>query len=207
MKRYAFFLLVLLATVSCSNSGTPSESASQAVEDIIMSRRSVRKYLDRTVSREILDEILYAGINAPNGQNRQAYEVRVVDDRDFLEAVSSAVLSEGSEVATPRSATGGLFFNAPCVVFIANDTSYDMSQVDCGLLGENLILSAWSRGIGSCCLAGPVRQMKASEACAPLIRQMGFSEGYNLLYCISLGYPDESPAAKPRKTEKIRYVE
>lgn len=47
-----------------------------------------------------------------------------------------------------------MFNNAPTVVFIANDPAYDMSQMDCGLLGENMILSAWSMGIGSCCLGG-----------------------------------------------------
>ena len=40
-----------------------------------------------------------------------------------------------------------MFNNAPTVVFIANDPAYDMSQIDCGLLGENMILSAWSMGI------------------------------------------------------------
>lgn len=40
-----------------------------------------------------------------------------------------------------------------------------------------------------------------------IIDRLGFSEGYSLLYCIALGYPDEAPAAKPRKEDKIRYVE
>lgn len=203
MKKSVILFLFLLAAVSCAPS---VNNASQAVEDVIMSRRSIRQYTDRTISREVLDKIMDHGINAPNGQNRQAYEIRVVDDREFLDSLSAAVQKDVAGERVPRAARS-LFFDAPCVVFIANDTSYDMSQIDCGLLGENIILSAWSMGIGSCCLGGPVRQMKASEACAPLIRQMGFSEGYNLLYCISLGYPDESPDAKPRKADKVRYLD
>ena len=80
-----------------------------------------------------------------------------------------------------------MFRNASTVVFIANDKSYDLSQIDCGLLGENMILSAWSMGIGSCCLGGPTR--------------------YQLLYCIAFGYPDETPSAKPRNAEKIRFID
>lgn len=206
MKKTVFLLLVLLAAVSCSTPVNTSKYASQAVEKVIMSRRSIRKYTDQPISREVLDQVLNYGINAPNGQNRQAYEIRVVDNPVLLAEISSAVQTGDSREVDGKAAKS-IFFGAPCVVFLANDTSYDMSQVDCGLLGENIILSAWSMGIGSCCMASPVRQMKESEACAPLIEKMGFSEGYNLLYCIVMGYPDESPAAKPRKTEKIRYVE
>ena len=94
--------------------------------------------------------------------------------------------------SNPRAAEDpsfkNMFRNAPTVVFIAHDPSYDMSAIDCGLLGENMILSAWSMGIGSCCLGGPVRFMKSPEA-ADYLKRLGFSEGYELLYCIGFGYP------------------
>ncbi len=67
-------------------------------------------------------------------------------------------------------------------------------------------LSAWSMGIGSCCLGGPVRFMK-SPAAAEYMKQLGFSEGYELLYAIAFGYPDEMPAAKPREVSKVKFVD
>lgn len=39
------------------------------------------------------------------------------------------------------------------------------------------------------------------------IERLGFSNGYNLLLAIALGYPDESPAARPRKSDMVKYVE
>lgn len=99
------------------------------------------------------------------------------------------------------------FRNAPTVVFIANDTKYDLSQVDCGLLGGNMILSAWSMGVGSCCLGGIVRFMKENEEATSYMEQLGFSEGYELLYAIGFGYPDEQPEAKPRRTDKVKYID
>ena len=90
---------------------------------------------------------------------------------------------------------------------LAYDTTYDMSQVDCGLLGENIILSAWAKGIGSCCLGSAARWIKSSPSAQPYLDKMAFSEGYELLYCIALGYPDEAPAAKPRTLEMIRYMD
>ena len=76
-----------------------------------------------------------------------------------------------------------------------------------GLLAENMILSAWSMGIGSCCLGGPARFMTGSPAAADYVKQLGFTEGYNLLLCIAFGYPDETPAAKPRDASKARYID
>ena len=105
-----------------------------------------------------------------------------------------------------------MFRNASTVVFIANDKSYDLSQIDCGLLGENMILSAWSMGIGSCCLGGPTpvsyTHLRASTPeAAEYLKKLDIPEGYQLLYCIAFGYPDETPSAKPRNAEKIRFID
>lgn len=173
-------------------------TSTSQTEDMIYARRSVRKYKSQRLDRDILIQILNSGVNAPNGQGRQAYEICVVDDPELLQQMSASVYGANSS----RS----LFYGAPCVVFIANDSSYDMSQVDCGLLGENIILSAQTRGIASICLGAPIRQMKQSKDCAPFIGRMKFSEGYDLLYCIALGIADEAPAAKARKPEKVRFM-
>lgn len=205
MKKIFLLAVALTAMLSCSSdNGTTTAGDISAVDEVIYSRRSIRSYTDQAISREVLDQILDAGINAPNGQGRQAYEIRVVDDPVLLNEMAEAAL-KGAKGA-PRGGASRFFQGAGAVVFIANDQSYDMSQVDCGLLGENIILSAWARGIGSCCLASPVRMMKQSEECAPYISRMGFSNGYELLYCIALGYPAESPDARPRKSDMIRYV-
>lgn len=208
MKRVLYSIIGLMALTSCMAQTETATgcSDSEVVEKVIMTRRSIRRYTDRIVSRETLNDILKCGINAPNGQNRQAYEVRVVDSPKLLAEISEAVRKDNPGVSS-RNNAGNIFAGATCVVFIANDTSYDVSQIDCGLLGENIMLSAWARGIGSCCMAYPVRLMKESVSCAPYMERLGFSKGYNLLYCIAMGYPDETPKAKPRKDGMIRFVE
>lgn len=199
----------MAAMVSCTQQAeTPTATADDAevVEKVMMSRRSIRQYTDKRISRDTLNRILECGINAPNGQNRQAYEIRVVDNPELLAEITAAVVNDNKDNA-PKNGAKNIFANATCVVFIANDTTYDVSQVDCGLLGENIILAAWASGIGSCCMAHPVRLMKDSKSCAPYIEKLGFSKDYNLLYCIAMGYPDETPDAKPRKTDKIRFID
>lgn len=203
-KRFIYGLIGLTILCSC-HCGETTNNDADAVERVIMSRRSIRQYTHQRINRDTLNKILHCGINAPNGRNRQAYEIRVVDDPELVNAISTSVTTNKPDVL--RAGFNNIFANATCVVFLAADTTYDMSQVDCGLLGENIMLSAWSMGIGSCCMAHPVREMKASEATQPYIKQMRFSENYEMLFCIAMGYPDESPEAKPRDVEKIKYVE
>ena len=208
MKKLSILILCMMALASCSQSDVTKESPkdSESVENVIMARRSIRQYTKQTISRDTLDRIIKCGINAPNGQNRQAYEIRIVNNPQLLKEISDAVLKDNKDMSLKPGADN-IFFGATTVVFIGNDTSYDMSQIDCGLLGENIMLSAWEKGIGSCCMAFPIRLMKESESCAPLVQKLGFSAGYNLLYCIVMGYPNENPDAKPRKEDMIKYVE
>lgn len=199
---------MMLAACNENKSQEPAAAAGSAdvVTDVMMSRRSIRAYKDSVISRETLDDILRCGINAPNGKNLQSYEIRVIDSPALIDSITAAVVTDNPKVAE-RKGFKNIFVNAPCVICIAYDKNYDMAQVDCGLLGENIILSAWAKGIGSCCLGSSARWMIDSPSAKPFLDRMAFSEGYELLYCIALGYPDEAPEAKPRREDMIRFME
>ncbi|MDE6399916.1 MAG: nitroreductase family protein [Muribaculaceae bacterium] len=172
------------------------------VIETIMSRRSVRDYLPQPVGRDTMEVITKCGINAPNGMNRQPWEIRVVDNQELLSAMTQAFVNGDPKRAADSKMTRNMFRNAPTVVFIAAENN---SQLDCGLLGENMILAAWSMGIGSCCLGGPVAFLK-SDAASGFLKQLDFPEGYELVYAIGFGYPAESPEAKPRDEGKVRFL-
>lgn len=194
------------AAKDATTSETNTKDGTNAVIENILSRRSIRKYLPQAVNRDTMQIILNCGINAPNGQNKQSWEVRVVDNPDFINGLTEVYKKENPQAAN-EPGFKNMFRNAPTVVFVANDGAYDFSQVDCGLLGGNMMLSAWSMGIGSCCLGGPARFMTDSPAAAEYLKKLDFPEGYKLLFCIAFGYPDETPAAKPRNAAKVRFIE
>lgn len=190
----------------CKQEQTTATDTAKIVTDLMMSRRSIRAYKDKAISRETLNEILKCGINAPNGKNLQSYEIRVIDSPALIDSITKAVVTDKPDIAH-RDGFKNIFVNAPCVVCIAYDTNYDMAQIDCGLLGENIILAAWAKGIGSCCLGSSARWILDSPSAKPYRDRMAFSKGYELLYCIALGYPDETPDAKPRRNDMIRFME
>ncbi len=212
MKTWKIIIVVLcmILAAACApktqntteTQNTQQAEGENAVIGTIMSRRSIRNYKQIPVSRDTLNTIMECGINAPNGQNKQSWEVRVVDNPELLAQMSQAMADshDGMEFAK------NCFRGAPVMVFIARDPSYDFSAYDCGLLAENVMLSAWSLGVGSICLGSPVRFLTDNDICKPYVKKLGFSEGYELCLCIGLGYADESPEAKPRDMGKVKFI-
>ena len=201
--------LAAMTLASCTGgaSGEQKEAAVQQKNEVIetiMSRRSIRQYKDMPVERTKMDTILMCGINAPNGMNRQSWEIRVVG-KEYIDGVTKLYVEENPDAAKDPSFKN-IFRNAPVAVLVAADTEYELSQIDCGLLGENMMLSAWSMGIGSCCLGSPVRFLK-SETAKEFYDKLQFSDGYELVYAIGFGYTDEAPAAKPRAAQKIQCMD
>ena len=206
MKKFKLLLAVVcvVALAACCTKTEETMKYENETIETIMERRSIRKYKPETVARETLEKIMECGINAPNGQNKQSWEVRVVDNpvvMDEIKAVMAEAYGDKAEMAV------GCFRGAPVMVFIARDLNYDFSAYDCGLLAENIMLSAQSLGVGSICLGSPVRFINDNSACAPILERLGFSEGYEFCLCVGLGYADEAPEAKPRMKEKVKFVE
>ena len=206
--------IIALSIIGCMLTGcinkaqetnTMCEQQENQVINTIMERRSIRKYKPQAVERDKMDIILKCGINAPNGQNKQSWEVRVVDNPELMEAMKEA-MAKGHPNMNPEMVKG-CFRGAPTMVFIARDKSYDFSAYDCGLMAENMVLSAWSMGIGSICLGSPVRFLTDNAECVPYLEKLAFSDGYELCLCVGFGYPDESPEAKPREWNKVKYID
>ena len=184
----------------CSGHSECVAAVNPVIENI-MSRRSIRNYKDTAVSREVMSQILECGINAPNGQNKQSWEVRVVDSPEIMNDIKEAMSAGGYEAAA------GCFRGAPVMVFIARDKAYDFSTIDCGLLAENMVLAANSLGVGSICLGSPVRFIENSPKRDEILSRLSFSPGYELCLCVGFGYANEAPAAKPRNFEKVKFVD
>ena len=194
--------ICLIAAVSCSQSADKNATSNEVIENI-MARRSIRKYKAEKVDRETVLKIMECGINAPSGQNKQSWEVRIIDDPALLNEISEAMGESHPDNAFAKDC----FRGAPVMVFIARDPSYDFSAYDCGMLAQNIMLSAWSLGVGSVCLGSPVRFMTDNELCRPYIDMLNFTDGYEFCLCIGLGYADESPEAKPRDMGKVAFTD
>lgn len=176
------------------------------VIDNIMTRRSIRDYKSEPVDREQMAKIMECGIYAPSAMNSQGWAVRVVDAPDFIEGVT-AIAVEKMPQLKEQEGFRNFFRNAPTVAFIAIPEESYSGEFDSGLLAENMMLSAWSMGIGSCCLGSVVPVMNSEEA-KPYLERLNLPEGYKLMVAIAFGYPaGDAPTAPARDASKVYYVE
>lgn len=214
MRKILMAAAIYLMAVSC---GTPTKSPEQNVAndkneviETILTRRSIRAYKDQAVPKELLDQVLECGVWAPNAINAQQWEVRVVMSEEWINSATAAAREAAKGTPTEAQFNDpsfkNLFRNAPAVIFIGHKPGA-YTPVDCGLMAGNIMLAAKSLGLGTVCMASPVRTFLLTEAGASHLTSLGFSEGYEPLICIGIGYPDEEPAAKPRNMEVIKYVE
>ncbi len=200
--------VILCATALIGLRLAMPKTTNSSVIDAIHARRSIREYKDTPVEHQKLEQIALAGIAAPNAMNRQAWAIRIVDSKEWIDNCTAVFVEEvkdtslGKHLLTPEFKN--MFRNAPAVIFVAAEPNA-YAGVDCGLLGQNVMLAAYELGLGTCCLGSPVGFMH-SEAGKPFLTSLNLPEGYTLQFAIAVGYPDQSPEAKPRDTSKIEWV-
>ena len=161
----------------------------------LLTRRSVRKYTDRPVEDEKLDKVLTAGLYAPTGMNNQApvmVAVRDKETRDKLSRMNAAVMG----------ASGDPFYGAPCVIVVLSDPERMTWVEDGSLVLGNLMNAAHILGLGSCWIHRAKECFDTPEGKA-LLRAWGVPENYRGVGNCILGYAEEEPEAKPRKSGRI----
>ena len=203
---YAIVAMVL--PVSCNSQAeqktadAESEYANDAIA-AIMERRSIRQYSDTPVSHDTLALIVQCGINAPSGMNQQPWEVRVVEDASFISETTELFKEANPEMVSKDANFKNMYRNAPNIIVVA--TPEGKGALDAGLLGENMAIAAKSLGLGTCFLGGPVGFLY-TEAGKPYLEKLDLPEGYTISYILAIGYPEESPEAKPRDEGKVKYI-
>ena len=172
---------------------------------LILERRSIRKYEERNVPDEALQQILQAVRWAPSWANTQCWEIIVVKGAAAKEKLQASLPAQGN----PASKA---LVQAPIVLVLCAKTGSsgfykdlavtrfgDWMMYDLGLATQNICLTAHSLGLGTV-VVGLFDHDKAREA-------MGVPEGYELVTMIPLGYPAKSGGAPKRKeiSEFVHY--
>ena len=154
--------------------------------ELLMERRSIRRYTGERVPEESLKQILQAGLLTPSGHNAKPWEFVVVRDRETLNKLSQC-----------REGSAEMLKGADCaVVVLGDEEKTDVWTEDCSAAMMNMHLTASSLGVGSCWIQGRLRTVDG-ESTEQVVRNiLGFPEKYRLEAILSLGMPAVHPEAR-----------
>jgi nitroreductase len=188
--------------------------------EVIEARKSIRKYKSDPISQETLEKILKAGILAPSGKNKQPWHFYVVRGEKRAEMVSEMqkgmdrLESQGVNTGSARFSIR-VMAQAPVTIFVFNpyakhplkkrdimETYSDVVDIQSiGAAIEHMLLAATELGLGSLWICDVF--FGYEELCAWL------GARGQMIAAVSLGYSDQSPRLRPRKSIKdaTTYIE
>jgi len=152
--------------------------------DVILTRRSIRRYETRDIPQDVLENIFEAGRQSPSAVNKQPIRFIAVTDKELKKIFSDALFNR-------------FIKDAPVVLVGCADVEALLTGkwavVDTCIALENMVIAAWSLGVGSCWI-GAFNEEKIKKL-------LNIPERWKIVALVTFGYPAEQP--RPRKKKKI----
>ena len=166
-----------------------------SVYELVLERRTIRKFYPHPVPRELLDKLLDAGRLAPVGGNIQPLEFIAVDDpavcaRVFAETRWAGYLKNGGpQPGEEPTAYVAILHNL--------DIRKEVAATDIGFAAESIILTALDEGVASCAI-GAMNAKGIGET-------LGVPASREVVLVIALGYPAETGVAEVMPGDEVKY--
>ena len=161
-------------------------------KDLLLKRRSVRKFTDDDVTKDQLNQILQAGLLAPTSRNRKPCNFLVVSNKETLKELSE-VKEHGSKFLADAN---------KAIVVIANTLVADTWIEDSSIALSFMHLMASDMGVGSCWIQIHMRKSSDGQDAEKLVRDIVKIDDYfRIVGILALGIPDGD--VEPHKLEDI----
>ncbi len=204
--------------------------------DVIITRKSIRRYKPDPVPDEMIDKILEAARWAPTGENHQPWRLIVVRDPETIKKIGQMAKVGSGIFATTEYSMGRMrqfegikdpkererverfmftgevsafLGKSPLLIVLCGRCDALDTPYDLSACAENMLLEAHSLGLGACWVHGPAAPIRGEIRMKQLLDIPPGMEKYKLLAVISFGWP-ESPRKHPRpklNLEEIVYWE
>ena len=178
----------------------------------IRERFSCRAFTGQMPAEEKLHAVLQAGIQSPSAMNAQPWQLAVLRNAGLLaemEAEGMRMLAELPDKSTYeriQSRGGKLFYNAPCIIFVAADSAMDSAPLDCGIVCQSIAVAAQSLGLATC-ICGLASFSFEGDKAAYFKEKLAFPAGYELGMAVLLGEAAGPGTPHQPLPEKITIVD
>ena len=162
----------------------------------IHTRRSVRKFQDKAVPHDVLEQIIAAAAYAPSWKNTQISRYIAIEGRETIDKLAEQYAPFNARTLS----TAPLLIAQTCVTkrsgyerdgSFTTDRGAGWEMYDCGIAAQTFCLAAHEAGLGTVILG--IFDRPALE------KHLHVPEGQELVALIAVGYPDQEPAAPRRK--------
>lgn len=167
------------------------------LKEVLKKRRSIRKFTDDSISDELIDELLHAGMSGPSACNRQPWEFYVIKNPEMLVKIRRTSRFTNMEAKLAIVVCGNLDKALP-------NSMKDYWIQDCSAATENILLQATNLGLGAV-WCGIYPQDKAADRMKEFL---GLNDNIIPLSLIWIGYPDEQRTPRDwYNPECVHYID
>lgn len=168
--------------------------------ETMKTRRSIRKFKEDPIPKDVLDQIIEAGTYAATGMNMQSPIIVAVTKKEIRDEFSKWNAEIMGKDIDP-------FYGAPVILIVLAKKERPTAVYDGSLVMGNLMLMAHELGIGSCWIHRAKEEFE-TERGKIFLKKLGIEGEYEGIGHCALGYVDgEYPAMLPRKEDWVYYVE
>lgn len=163
--------------------------------DLILKRRTIRKFKQQKIERSILEKLINAARFAPSASNMQPLKYAIVDEPSKVKSVFDCVKWAGYIAPAGNPAEGE---KPVAFIVILADTEIRKAgyELDIGAAAQSIFLAAAEEGIGTCWM-GAIDRDKIREI-------LSIPQRYIIDTVVALGYAAESPVTEDEKSS-IKY--
>lgn len=166
------------------------------LKEVLLKRRSVRKFTNEPVSDEMINELLHAAMSGPSACNKRPWEFYVVTNKEKMEELKSASRFTKITATLAIIVCGNLSHALPLKL-----AEYWIQ--DCSAATENILLRATDLGLGTV-WCGIHPQKKAEERVQKILEIPNKQIPLNIIF---IGHPAEEPEARDQYDEKrVHYI-
>lgn len=161
------------------------------VLDAIFTRRSVRDYTDKKIDAATEELLIKAALAAPSASNKQPVNIVVVKNPALITELEQAIIAFFTKIGdTPtvdriKSRGSKIFYDAPVSFFLAVK---DKSELDVGIMAENIHIAATGLGLGSIILGLPGVAFNDPTTSDYWKKKLGFPAGYEWGIAVAVGF-------------------
>lgn len=168
-------------------------SEDKIIYNLITTRHSCRKFLQKEIPQEFINKIIECGLSAPSAMNKQPWHFVLIKDKQVINNLTNlarkSFLTSDVEwrINWASKEDFSPFYNPDSLILICNNNQIKNSKNDCCFAVENMSLMASSLGLGSCIIQDICWAINNDNQ-----ETFEIPKNFSIYLSLAIGYPEKN---------------